>query len=166
MWHYQPFCEGFYNLELCTVSDTTIWRAMVISKWGNSGPWEWTGVLLLTLMEMRFYPDFLTTSASTHVQSEPSVLCNRLKALICGKQLWFLHWLTPRSAAGTQHRSGMKRTRDQWKAVAHPEANVQHRDIINIVLTGFNKWLEEPQTNQSWVLNAFHLSYTAAEIAA
>lgn len=29
----------------------------------------------------------------------------------------------------------------------------------------FNKWLEEPQTNPSLVLNAFHLFYAAAEIA-
>lgn len=54
----------------------------------------------------------------------------------CGKQLWFLQWLTLRSAAGIQHHSGMKITRDQWKVVARPEPNIQRSDTINTVLTG------------------------------
>lgn len=90
----------------------------------------------MTLMEMRSYPDFLTMSASTHVQSEPSRLCNRLEALIPW-QAALISALPPtevcsRDPAPQQH--GI--TRDQWEGVACSKASVQRGDTINTVLSG------------------------------
>lgn len=86
-------------------------------------------------MEMRSYPDFLTTSASTHVQSELSRLCNRRQALI----LWQAALISalPPTEVCSRHPAPQQhgKTGDQWEGMACPEASVQRGDTINIVLS-------------------------------
>ena len=142
---------------------------MVSSKRGNSGPWGRTGVLSLTLMEMRFYPDFLTMSASTHVQSEPSILCSRVKALI----LWQAALISALTHAEicSRHPAPQRHENNQRSMGSGGSSQIQHstqryNQYCFDWVVRFNKRLEEPQTNPSSVLNAFHLFYAAAEIAA
>lgn len=123
----------------------------------------------MTLMEMRFYPDFLTTAASTHVQSEPSILCNRLKSLI----LWQAALISAvthaeicgRHPAPQRHENNQRSMESGGSSRIKCSAQRYNQYCFDWVVH-FNKWLGEPQTNPSLVLNAFHLFYAAAEIAA
>lgn len=114
----------------------------------------------MTLMEMRFYPDFLTTSASTHVQSGPSILCNRLKSLI----LWQTALISAvthaeicgRHPAPQWHENNQRSMESGGSAQIKCSAQRYNQYCFDWVVP-FNKWLEAPQTNPSLVSNAFHL---------